>query len=112
MLGTLAVVAMRQQQYQAAGLAPFRFGAGDELIDHDLRPVDEIAELRLPENQGQRVGHAVSEFKAHHRVLAERAVKNVEARLVGRQVLQRNKSFASLAVIQFQVPLAKSSSAA
>ena len=112
MLGTLAFVAVRQQQHQAAGLAPFRFGAGDELIDQDLRAVDEIAELRLPQHQSQRIGHAVAEFKTHHRVLAERAVENIEARLVGRQVLQRNISFAGFAVVQFQVPLAESAAAA
>ena len=53
MLGTLAFVAVRQQQHQAAGLAPLGFGAGDELVDHDLRAVGEVAELRLPQHQRQ-----------------------------------------------------------
>src|SRR5712691_332743 len=45
MLGTLSFIAMRQQQNQSAGLAPLGFGAGDELIDHDLRAIYEVAEL-------------------------------------------------------------------
>src|SRR5579863_655542 len=82
MFGPLALVAMRQQQHQSAGLAPLRFGAGDELVNQDLRAVDKIAELRLPQHQGQRIGHAIAKFKTHYRVFAERAVKNIEARLI------------------------------
>ncbi len=66
MFRALAFVAVRQQHHQAARLAPFRFGAGDELIDHDLRAVGEVAELRFPEDQRQRVGHAVAEFETEH----------------------------------------------
>ena len=82
MLRPLPFVAVRQQQHQAARLAPLRFRAGDELVDHDLRAVGEIAELRLPHHQRQRIGHAVAELEAQHGVLAERAVEDVEARLV------------------------------
>ena len=66
MLRPLPLVAVRQQQHQPAGLAPLGFGAGDELVDHDLRAVGEIAELRLPQHQRQRIGHAVAELESHH----------------------------------------------
>jgi len=54
------------------------------LIDQNLRAIGKIAELRFPQHQRQRIRDAVAEFKTHHRVLAERAVKNIEARLAGR----------------------------
>ena len=79
--------AVRQKQHQAAGLSPFRFGARDELIDHDLRAIDEIAELRLPHHQRERIGHAVSELEPQHGILAQRAIEDVEARLVPRDML-------------------------
>src|SRR5262249_2917592 len=50
-LGPVALVAVRQQQRQAGGLLPLRQAGSDELVDDDLRAVDEVAELRLPENE-------------------------------------------------------------
>src|SRR5665213_3230505 len=72
-LGALAFKAMRQQQHKPAGLVPFRFGRNDELVNDDLRAVDKIAELRLPYDERQRVGHAIAELKTHHRIFAEQA---------------------------------------
>src|SRR4051812_24644126 len=43
MLRALAFVAVRQEHYQAAVLAPLFLSRGDELIDDDLAAVDEIA---------------------------------------------------------------------
>ena len=111
MLRPLPFVAVRQQQHQAAGLPPLRFGAGDELVDHDLRAVGEIAELRFPQHQRQRIGHAVAELEAQHGVLAQRAVEDFEARLVGRDVLQRNVALAGFGIVERQVPLAESAAA-
>ena len=102
---------MRQQHYQAAGLSPFRFAAGDELVNHHLRAVGEIAELRLPQHQRQRVGQAVAELKPEHREFAERAVVDIEARLVGRNVLQRDIVLAHLGIVKGQVALAESAAA-
>ena len=106
-LRALALEAVRQQQHQAAGLAPFRFGAGDELVDHDLRAVDEIAELRLPHHQRERIGHAIAELEAQHGVLAQRAVEDVEAGLVRRDMLQRSIFLAVFGIPEGQVPLAE-----
>jgi hypothetical protein len=50
-LGAGALVAVRQQQRQSRGLAPLGQAAGDELVDHHLGAVGEVAELRLPEHQ-------------------------------------------------------------
>src|SRR5262245_20682229 len=43
---TLALVAVREQQHEPAHALPLRFRARDELVDHHLRAVGEIAELR------------------------------------------------------------------
>ena len=83
MLRPLAFVAVRQQHHQAARLAPLLLGGRYELVDDDLRAVREIAELRFPQVQRLRLGHAVAEFKAEHAKLAQRAVVNVERRLLG-----------------------------
>ncbi len=82
MLRPLAFIAVRKQQCQPARLAPLRFGSHQELVDHDLGAVHEIAELRFPHHQSQRIGHAVAKLKAEHGVLAERAVVDVEPRLI------------------------------
>ena len=55
-LGALALEAVGEQQREAATLAPLVLGGDDELVDDDLRAVDEVAELRLPADP--RVGSA------------------------------------------------------
>src|SRR5438034_336021 len=51
-LRPLAVVAMRQQHDNTGEQTPLGFAGCDELIDDALRAVDEVAELRLPEDEG------------------------------------------------------------
>jgi len=55
------------------------------MVDHDLRPVDEIPELasQMTKVKGRP---RCNEFEAQDGVLAERAVENVEACLVLREV--------------------------
>ena len=103
--------AVRQQHHQAARLAPLGFGAGDELVDHDLRAVGEVAELRFPDHQRQRIGHAVAEFEAQHGVFAQRAVVHVEARLVRRDVLHGDVALAGFVIVERQVALAERAAA-
>ena len=66
MLGSLAFVAVRQQQYQARKQSPLVFPGADELINHCLRDVGKIAELRLPQHQCLWIIPAVAIFKAQH----------------------------------------------
>ena len=42
---------------EAAALAPLVGGGDDELVDHDLRAVGEVAELRFPAHE--RVGSTI-----------------------------------------------------
>src|SRR5213594_709725 len=44
-LRPLPLVAVRQEQHDAARPLPLRLGAGDELVDDDLRDVGEVTEL-------------------------------------------------------------------
>src|SRR5579872_431181 len=111
-LRALSLVAVRQEQHQAAGLSPLRFGGGDELVDHDLRAVREIAKLRFPQDQRQRVGHTKAEFESHDRIFAEGTVPDLETFLVSRKMLEGNVEASVLAVEQFQVSLAERSAAA
>ena len=77
-LGPVALVAVRQEQGQTRRLPPLRAAGDDELVDDDLRPVDEVAELRLPEDERVRRGDRVAVLEAESRVLGERRVVDLE----------------------------------
>ena len=49
MLRSLPLITVRQQHHQSGEQSPFVFARGDELIDHNLRAVGKVAELRFPE---------------------------------------------------------------
>src|SRR5690348_9031258 len=50
-LGAVALVAVRQEERESGRFPPLRKPGGDELVDDDLRSVDEVAELGLPEDE-------------------------------------------------------------
>src|SRR5881296_3981270 len=95
-LGPLALVAVRQEEDEAAHALPLRFGGGEELVDHHLRAVGEVAELRLPHDQSMRVGEAHAELEPQHCVLRQHAVEDLEARLVGSDVVEGHVARARL----------------
>ena len=88
-LGPVALVAVRQQQRQARRLPPLRAAGDEELVDHDLGAVDEVAELRLPEDERVRRGDRVAVLEPERRVLRERRVVDLERRVRRREVLDR-----------------------
>jgi FkbM family methyltransferase len=51
---------LRQQHHEAGHAKPLRLAGRDELVDHDLGAVDEVAELRLPEHERVRLGEGVA----------------------------------------------------
>ena len=67
MLRALAFVSMRQQQRQATYTAPFHFAGADELVDHNLRAVGEITELRFPNYELIWLRCGVAVFETEHR---------------------------------------------
>ena len=52
MFRPLAFVAMRQEADETRHPQPFAFAGRNELIEHDLRAIGEIAELSFPNGQG------------------------------------------------------------
>ncbi len=89
MLRALAFVAVRQHQRQAVGTAPLHFAGRDELVDHHLGAVDEVAELRFPDHQRVRIGRRVAELEGQHGLLGQQRVDDDERRLLVGDVLQR-----------------------
>src|SRR5256885_7113116 len=68
----------------ALPISPLDLARGDELVDHDLSAVGEVAELRFPDHQrvGRGAGEAVLE--AQHRLLGRS-----EERRVGKECRSR-----------------------
>src|SRR5207244_1354407 len=73
----------------------------------DLRAVREVAELRLPEDERRRVRHGVAELEAHDGVLGEEAVDHLEARLLGRDGVERDELAPRLRIREDGMPLAE-----
>ncbi len=88
-VGTLALVAVGEEQHDAGLLAPLELARGDELVDDGLGAVDEVAELGLPEDERVGTGHGVAVLEAERGVLGEQRVVDVELRLVLGEVGQR-----------------------
>ena len=90
-LGSLAFVAVGQQEHERRRQSPLRAAGRDELIEHHLGAVDEIAVLRFPDHEAPRLLHVVAELEADGRVLAERAVVDLERRARLRKLLERDQ---------------------
>src|SRR4051794_587125 len=107
MLRALPLVPMWQQQYKPTRLVPFALGGHDELIDHYLSAISEIAELSLPQHQRERIGNTVAEFKAHGGVLTKQAVHQLKPGLVRTEMLERDIARPGLIIGEFQVALSE-----
>ena len=110
-LRPLPFEAVRQQHHQAAGLAPLRSPQEMNWSIMICAPLAKSPNCASQIDQRQRIGHAVAELEAQHGVLAERAVEDVEARLVGRDVLQGHVAPAGLGIVERQVALAEGAAA-
>jgi hypothetical protein len=100
MFRALALEAMRQEQHETAETFPFVFGAGDELIDDDLRDVPEIAELRLPANQSRRRVEAIAVFESQDADFRQRRIINLHGTLVWIDMLQWDVTMAVLVIVE------------
>ena len=89
MLRTLALVAMRQQQDEAAQQSPLLLAGADELVNDDLRAVGEVSELRLPKGQRLREVAAEAILVAQDGSLAQLGVVDFDLCLRGGQMLER-----------------------
>ncbi len=70
-----------------------------------MRAIGEVAELRLPQDERGRVGEAVAVFEADHGRFRERAVDDLERRLSGADMVDRDVAFFGLLVDQHGVAM-------
>ena len=106
-LRTLPFVRVRQQQRERAALTPLVLGRDDELVHHDLRTVDEVAELGLPPDEGVGSAHRVAVLEPQRGVLRQHGVVEHERRLVGREVREREVLGLGVDVDQHTMTLAE-----
>ena len=105
MFRPLALVAVRQQANQAGHAQPFALARGDELIEHDLRSVGEIAELRLPQSERVRFRKGVAVLEAQHRLFREHGIHHLEARLTFTELIEGNVAILVLLIDQHRMAL-------
>ena len=89
MLGPLSLVAVGKQHDESGVLTPFDLRRGQEVVDDDLRPVGEVAELRFPCHQGLGCLDGVAVLEPHRGILREQRVadgEQAQASLPGRCV--------------------------
>ena len=65
-LRTLALIAMRQQAHEARHSEPLALARRDELVEHHLRAIGEVAELSFPQRQRTRFGEREAVFEAEN----------------------------------------------
>src|SRR6266403_1539694 len=112
MLGALTLVPVRKEQGESRKAPPLGFAGTDELIDDDLRPVAEIAELAFPNRQAMRFGRGESVFESHDRLFRQYRVRYRERRLVGGKMLQRDVPASRGLVVQHGMPVEESAAPA
>src|SRR5262249_51178448 len=107
MLRPLSLVTVRQQQDNAARLVPLLFPGCYELVNYDLRGVDEAAKLRSPQHKCFRRGDAVAVFETERPRFRQRAVIYLKSRPAGSNRSQRRPFLARLRIGKRGVALAE-----
>ncbi len=77
---TLALVAVRQHHHQTRQTAPLGLAGADELVDHDLGAVHEVAELGFPDDELIGFGRRVAVFERQHGLLGQHRVEAAGSR--------------------------------
>jgi hypothetical protein len=72
-----------------------------------LRAVREIAELRFPKAKHVRVIERIAVVETEDRASEQKAVVNADARLLGREMEQRQIRMARLRIVKERVPMAE-----
>ena len=78
MFRTLTFIAMGQQHHQTVGAQPFGLACRNELVDHGLSAIGEVAKLRFPQYQRFGFGTGIAIFIAEHAKFGQRTVQNLE----------------------------------
>src|SRR5467141_5227779 len=107
MLWSLALVAVRQKHHQPRRQIPFILARADELVDDHLRAIDEIPELRFPQNERLGVVAAESVFETEATRLGKRRVVNLAESLLLGKMREREVVVLRLRVNEHGVALAE-----
>ncbi|QTK80393.1 hypothetical protein AT6N2_C2847 [Agrobacterium tumefaciens] len=102
---TLTFVAMRQKADQTGHAKPLAFTRRDELVEHDLSTVGEVAELGFPERQRIRTGQRVTIFETEDRLFRKHRVDDFVTGLRRRKVCQRDVAFLGFLIVENRVTL-------
>ena len=112
MLGSGALVTVRQEQHEAAEALPLGLTRTDELVDDDLRAVGEIAVLGLPDHQTVRLGRGIAVLEPHDGLFRQHGVEHLHARLMLADMLQRQEGVVGILVVQHRVPMEEGAASA
>src|SRR5208337_3755095 len=104
-LRPLSLVAVRQQAYEARHAQPLAFAGRNELVEHDLRAVGEVAELRLPHDERVRLGQRIAVFEPEHRLFRQHRVDDLVPRLAVADVVERDVARLGVLVDQHRMAL-------
>ena len=105
MLRPLPLVAMRQQADEARQAQPLALAGRDELVEHHLGAVGEVAELRFPQGQRVGLGQRIAVFEAEHRHFGEHRIDDLVIGLAVADVVQRDVAGFGLLVDQHRMAL-------
>src|SRR4029077_15772233 len=112
MFWALSFVPVRQEQNDPARSLPLCFGGNDKLIDNSLRPVNKIAELRLPQAQHVWIIERVAVIESEDGGFRKETVVNTNAGLFFREMQQRIIRSARFCVVPIGMTLAEGSAPA
>ncbi len=90
---------------EARHAQPLALARGDELVEHHLRAVGEIAELRLPQRQRVGLGQRIAVFEAEHGLFRQHRVDDLVARLLAAEMVERGVALLGLLVDQHRMAL-------
>src|SRR6476659_4189180 len=105
MLRPLPLITMRQQADETGHAQPFALARRDELVEHDLRTVGEVAELRLPQRQRVRLGGGIAVCEAEHGLFRQARIEHFESRLRFAEMIEWRVALLGVLVEQHRMPL-------
>ena len=106
-LGALAFVAVGKEHDDATEATPLRFGTGDELVDDDLRTVDEVSELGFPDAEHLREVEGVAVVETEDGGFGKQRVMHAEHGLFGCEVEKVGVAFSGLGIVDDSVAVAE-----
>src|SRR5580704_5576074 len=105
MLRPLPFIAVRQEAHEPRHAQPFAFARRDELVEHHLGAVGEIAELRLPQSERIGLGERIAVLEAEHGFFREHGIDHLVAPLAVAEMIERRVAVLVLLVDQHRMAL-------